>query len=773
MLTRCLVAIALSCGLSLAGAETYRFDMGGPDTPLMAGYTRVTPSDLVAEGKAFGWTKAPMGFLFRGEPTNPYLAQPQSMEFTLLSDAVLSFEENRFVMAVQPGRYAVTAIIGDLALGEGRPGQSIWANGALVADKVSTNASVKAYTFPVEAPDGKIELGFRSDSSQKYVTVEAVSAEPLAQGQDLPVTMKEYPEGPVPVAVYERNWQALQDALLGDWDQAKEELQAEGVDLAYWQKHMDFLRKMAEYRQYWGWSLGGGASERLAKQIGRLDLTKLLAAYREMGIDGFGTNQQMIAEQLRAAGFRHCVAGHAESFPGGDTTGITLNLLKNADGSTTTIDKVWSNCAPEAREAFRKLWAENPGEVASGADFFLIDEPRGMWSSGRFGDYSVPCQQEFSKWCEAQGYTDLVGQPIPERGRTMAFYRFYQFRLQSVAAFMKAAVAGTPVEQIPLMPGNGDVGPEQMNHNCLWPPALAQAGMMTACWAYHDPASCKMYAETIRIAEEYGGQTTIVPPQYPEQHTVLQTRPMNTACISALTTRVMPWHFNGPTIGPDRPQWMKNVFYASRLVHAMSYMRHAPPLYVYLPESIVYNDLVEFNEAEKGNWRKVYQALFEANLDYGVTNTLALPRNSVVLYACVRPVLSEEEFARVQKFVADGGTLLCAFESAPELPDGTPIADWGKLRAERVVRLDLDPPALCQALERLRKPMNWQTDQPALKTYRYAYADGGMAHLLNNTSLEQPATVKLSDHWADAFTGRTAPATITIPPGMYELLTRS
>ena len=34
------------------------------------------------------------------------------------------------------------------------------------------------------------------------------------------------------------------------------------------------------------------------------------------------------------------------------------------------------------------------------------------------------------------------------------------------------------------MPGNGNIGPEQMNHSCYWPPAIARHGMIAASWAY-------------------------------------------------------------------------------------------------------------------------------------------------------------------------------------------------------------------------------------------------------------------------------------------------
>ena len=250
---------------------------------------------------------------------------------------------------------------------------------------------------------------------------------------------------------------------------------------------------------------------------------------------------------------------------------------------------------------------------------------------------------------------------------------------------------------------------------------------------------------------------------------------MGTACVSALNDRVMPWHFGGPTQGPNRVAWMKNVFYGARLTHATSGLKHLPALHVWLPESIVYNDMVEFNEAEKGNWPKVYNALFDADIDYGVTNTLAVPPGSIVLYACVKPVLNAEEFARLQQFMSKGGTLLCAFEGTPELPDGTPIADWAKLPQAKIVRVTLEPGMLKQCAQAKRKPLDWQSDQAALKTYVYGTPGGGMAYLLNNTSLEQPATVKLPTALHNVLNGRSLGTgeTVTIPPGMCLLLSHS
>jgi len=103
---------------TVAFAESYRFDMGGPATPVTAGYTQVTAKDLWAEGKEFGWVTAPAMVVNRNEATNPWFAQPDSFEYTLLSDGLLTVGENTFVFKVKPERYAVTGMTGQLAVGE-------------------------------------------------------------------------------------------------------------------------------------------------------------------------------------------------------------------------------------------------------------------------------------------------------------------------------------------------------------------------------------------------------------------------------------------------------------------------------------------------------------------------------------------------------------------------------------------------------------------------------------------------------------------------------
>lgn len=753
-----------------ARADTYRFDMGNDDSALAPGYTRVTGKTMLEQTPAFGWTKPTAYIVNRNDPSNPYFSTADTApEFALYSDGVLSIEENTFEFIVKPGKYAVTAAIGDLSLGEARPGNSIWANGVQVATNETTSATVKVFRFPVDAAEGKISLRFRADSTQKYVTVMAVTADPLAEGETCNPSVKQLPEKlPLPDE-YRRNWERYVDLYTADWAKAKSELKAEGVDLDYWSKESSRLHQQKDYREYYAW--GMGSWERLEAQIGTLNLDRLCPVFKEMGADGFIANGAIPKRELPKHGLKYAVAGHAEGYPGGDTTGVTLNLMKKADGSTTTVPKVWSNCAPEAIKAFQDLCIKTLSASASGSEFFLIDEPRGMWYSGGYGDHSDPAQRLFKQWASEHGWKDLAAKGIPDRGRTLDFYRFYQFRLESVALFVKSFIKDSPVANVLTAPGNGNVGPEQMNHSSYWPPAMAKHGLVATTWAYDSPASCKMYAETIRMAEEFGGQSFIVPPMYSEMHTALQDIPMATACISALNTKVMPWHFGAPLNGPRRSDWMKTVYYDARLAHATSGLKHTPSLYVWCPESIVYNDLVELGRAEADNWKKVWQALFDANLDYAVTNTLTIPKNAVLIYACVRPVLNEEEFARLKKFVESGGTVLCAFTGTPESPDGTQLPGWAALPQARLMPIELTPQALQEKVAALVKERHWNMDTEAVKTYLYRRGNARV-HLLNNTDLTNPATVRLRTRAKDTLTGKRleAGATITLPPGRYAML---
>jgi len=354
----------------------------------------------------------------------------------------------------------------------------------------------------------------------------------------------------------------------------------------------------------------------------------------------------------------------------------------------------------------------------------------------------------------------------------MDFHRFYLYRLESAAVWSKLATSGTPFAGVPVMPGNGDVGPEQMNHNSYWPPAFARRGLLAATWTYLHPASAKMHAETLQIAREYGGKTGAVGPLLVYgRETPVTCLPILTAVASVMSDYVLAWGASRVFEGSERPAWMKSAFLAARLTHATAGLERTPDCAVWLPESIVYNDLVELNTAEAAHWKKLWQTLADANLDYGVTNLIELPAKTVLVYTCVRPVLSEEEFSRLREFLAKGGRLVAAFPGEPEYPDGRKIEGWQSLPADRVIRAELAPAALAAALASAGAPQRWAPADPAVTAYHYRRG-GKHVILLNHTGVDKPAPVVLPGPMTDCFTGRRLAENekLVIPPGRYALL---
>ena len=771
----CTVRVLAAWGVAAwtAHAASYRFDMGTDESPLAAGYARVTKETALASSPEFGWTRRPRYGLFRNGPSNPYYGTAGTApEYALLSDGVLSIEENTFTFTVEPGRYAVTTVIGDLALDETRPGNSIWANGAQVASDVTTSATVKEFRFPIDAPAGRIELRYRADSRQKYVTVIAVTAEPLAPGAVCDPSMSTHPSGKVPPEVYRSNWEAFGKRVQNDWAQARGKLAERGVDFAYWKTACQGLRRRGELRGYFATGLGNW--ERIERRSGELSLEALCGVFAQIGMDGLVSSSPMVARELDRHGLLRAPGVGGEGFPGPNPGDATPNRLRKADGSEATVPGVWSNCAPDVIATFREAWRQRFEATAPGAAFLMIDEPRGMWYAGNgMGDYSTAAEGSFRRWAAGQGWTDLSRRGIPPRGRTLDFHRFYSFRLDSVGRFVEACVEHTPIraEGVPVMPGNGNVGPEQMNHSCFWPPAMARRGFVAACWSYGAPATCKMHAETVKIAAEHGGEHAIFHPLFAGRDTPWQDLPRATACISALNTRVFAYHFGGVVNGPNRVGWMQAAYLCSRLTHATTDLVHTPPLYVWCPESIVYNDLVEFSTAEATNWRQVAQCLFDANLDYAVTNLLTIPKDAILLYACVRPVLSQEEMMRLERFVHAGGTVLCTFTRAPELPDGSLIQAWAELPKDRLKHVALLPDALEKAVVAHGGGRNWPLDEAAVKTYLYL-RENRRVHLLSNTEIEAEVSVRLPAGVRDALTGKVhrAGALVAFPRAGYALL---
>lgn len=792
----------VGCGAMLGrplAAASYKFDMGGVDTPVAPGYLRVTPAtgtnrDGVegrhsgqeahvvaasedARNPNYGWkttVEQPRGFpkvLLRDGPLNPFYADQDAADFMLYADGVLAIEESTFAFKVEPGRYEVTAVIGDLSPAEQRPGQSISANGVAVAENITTDGNVKAVTFPVQADEGLISLQFRAGGNPKYVGVMAVTAEPLAAGRDVPVRQVTHPAAAPTADTFRKNWKRWEAVYAAEWERVKAGLRADGVDFEH-DAAVRARRKAGGHdSEYFPVYRSAATSwDRIDRYAKGIDIAGTCAVLKEMGIDGIVGADAVGMRELPARGIKYALYSGGQSYSYRmNPADFTPNLLKDSQGKESVIPHLLSNADPKLIAAFRTSMVEKFGGVAGRASFLFIDEPlEPYFAGGRYGDFSKPAEEAFKKWAAERGWKHLADTGFPARGRTADFYRFYQFRLEAPAMFVQDFVAGTPVERVPIVPGNGNAG-EMMNHSGFWPPVFAKRGMVPMTWAYDNAASCKMYSEVTRMAEEFDARSCVTPPfgvySYNTPESVI---PLTTACISALHWKVIPF---GDADSPGRQAWMRPIYHGARLTHATSGLTHTPPLYVWRPESVAFNDLVELKGDEVVHFKKLWDALFQANVDYAVTNLLKIPDDAILLYACAHPVLTEEEFARVQKFVAGGGTLLAALGRPPEHPDGRPIEGWRQLPGDRVVSVDLSAAAIARAMNPLRTARNWDTGVDAVKTYRYR-RDGRVVHLLNNTSLGETARIALPSGMRDALTGATLAkgATYEIPPGLYALL---
>jgi len=183
-------ALVLFCalGLSAFGEErVWRFDCGTADSPVAAGYQRLTADDMYDAGRGYGWEGAAPGSAVFGESPVPEgggsLGRPGSLRkylqenFTDLStDGVVSEEDLVFRIDVPKGKYSVKLTIGDMSTPLGSI--DLYLNEQLAGDDVVAWA-VGSYRFllvgaagwwthvhdTVDASEGFIRIALKKDQS--------------------------------------------------------------------------------------------------------------------------------------------------------------------------------------------------------------------------------------------------------------------------------------------------------------------------------------------------------------------------------------------------------------------------------------------------------------------------------------------------------------------------------------------------------------------------------------------------------------------------------
>ena len=737
---RSLIAFAVSILLAALPATAelelpVQIDVGPDDQALTDGFAALS-GQMYEAARGYGWTGS-SGLMpcDRHSPEVPTYHRATDVPlYDLVRDQMTLRGPNTLRLDLPDGPCDVTLYVGDLSISETRPG--LWVSIGerdVVEDLTTYGGQVQELTFPVEVTGGALEITLDGRGSQKYFPFAGIVVHALDAPREFELTSRTIPEERGTPEDYRRNWDAYLGELRADWEQAKQSLQGAGRWSDDWPARLEELRAGAEYRPCY--ASGTSMLARMEMLSGEeLDGSGLMEIMREVGFDGFtGRDEPLIRAQLAAGMTPLAGAPGLEHLPQG-AEGITFIKVARRDGSLDTIEGAYSPWDPAMTEVFQQAYA-GYAEIAPQCKLLWIDEPRGAWGAGGVGDYSEPAQAAFAQWAREQGLDALAERGIPMPERSWDFYRFYRWRLTGTAEMIRRFWEPMGID-LPIYPGNGVLGPETMNHNTLWPPALAERGMGAASWMY---GGSRASSELLTAVErELDGD--ILPFsalwQEPDQCIVQSCLVASAGSRAGLHL----WQPGTTFFARDRAPWLEAAAEISRMVQGLSGLEHVAPIYLYCPESIVYNDLVEFNGTEAGRWKAVQDALQAANLDFRVTLTCDLPAESLLIYAPARAVLSDEEAAALTRYLAQGGALVYASASEPEYPDGSALQSLRDALVQGAVTrmAELDAEAVVALAREHGLALNPPAVTPGVLSF--SFEDGGRRATLWVNTTEETAT---------------------------------
>ncbi|MBI4027638.1 MAG: hypothetical protein HY360_21810 [Verrucomicrobia bacterium] len=147
----------------------HKFDFGQPKSPVQAGWSRVLSTTLFDEKPGYGWARPPYHSFDRAD----------HCQDALLQDGIVARGRNEFLARVQPGRYEVTIILGDMSPREPRPRQNVRVNGKPLAANVTTNGGEYRLFSGVFESDKLLRIEFEGRGGQ-YVSVLGIAICPVA-----------------------------------------------------------------------------------------------------------------------------------------------------------------------------------------------------------------------------------------------------------------------------------------------------------------------------------------------------------------------------------------------------------------------------------------------------------------------------------------------------------------------------------------------------------------------------------------------------------------
>ncbi len=181
-----MLVLVFGGGIEAYGAVTVpaRFDMGTSTSPTEEGWRRISPIDAYQSAIGYGWTTAGQSSFDRDRPLQEVQHGGNQTRVDLLyhshatpvlRDGVSSRDDMTFRVDVDPGKYRVHVLVGDLhapleSLAVSCNGETI---GTAISAKQILGRALPQSTgmyrwlrFDVDAGDGKIDLRFYGDESQ-------------------------------------------------------------------------------------------------------------------------------------------------------------------------------------------------------------------------------------------------------------------------------------------------------------------------------------------------------------------------------------------------------------------------------------------------------------------------------------------------------------------------------------------------------------------------------------------------------------------------------
>lgn len=420
--------------------------------------------------------------------------------------------------------------------------------------------------------------------------------------------------------------------------------------------------------------------------VSKENQSTLLPILSIMGLDGLCLGYQdptrsslpAVAEYLTTNGMAYTIHYGGEKCPIGLNVSPKhkhLSIILNNSGvalrfkrQTYAVAKhVYSNFNSVVAQEFRKCIDLDSNYIVNAAAL-IWEEPRGCWAAaGGWGDFSENAVNAFN---EAK-YKDAEPLPYPspatwKMGPLM--HDLYVFRLNSVGNFTKAVFGESFLNHQDVHVGNCSYLPN-MNHHCVRPDRLHANGVHGAQWPYFEEFHIVKYCAEMMVAArsktDFWASTAVSLADLEGREDaapLAMTAIRLLAGLSALPDRVTLYGMAPLFHDSSR---IKLFIELSRLVRATSGFTHRASVYVYVPLSLNYPDLVHLNQENGERMVKLIKQLCDENIDFKITYDLNIPSGTMALYAAIAGAFTDAEENQVTSFIRKGGVFVYCCETLP------------------------------------------------------------------------------------------------------------